>query len=146
MVSGSTVYAGGKFTTIGVGAPTRERIAAVCATNNCEGTVEAGHATAWAPNASAEVSTIAVSGSTVYIGGAFTTIGVGAPTRERVAAVCATDKCEGDSRSRSRHSMGTERSAEVGAIAVSGSTVYIGGNSRKPAGRPAKTSQRSSPR
>ncbi len=81
-LSGSTLYVGGAFTKIGVGEPVRERIAAICATSNCEGTVEAGHATAWAPNAGAEVNAIAVSGSTVYAGGDFTTIGVGAPTRE----------------------------------------------------------------
>ena len=60
-LSGSTLYVGGAFTKIGVGEPTRERIAAICATNNCEGTVEAGHATAWAPNANEEVNAIAVS-------------------------------------------------------------------------------------
>ena len=82
------MYAGGKFTKIGVGEPTRNRIAAICATNDCEGAVEAAHATAWNPNANAEVSTLTVSGSTVYAGGLFTTI-VGT-TRNYVASLNAS--------------------------------------------------------
>ena len=59
-VSGSTVYAGGCFTSIGGQA--RNYIAALDATT--------GAATAWNPNASGYVvSALAVSGSTVYAGG-----------------------------------------------------------------------------
>jgi hypothetical protein len=64
-VSGSTVYAGGGFTSIGGQA--RNRIAALDAT--------AGTATAWNPNASGSVWALAVSGSTVYAGGYFTSMG-----------------------------------------------------------------------
>ena len=69
-VSGSTVYAGGEFTSIG--GQTRNYIAALDA-----GT---GAATDWNPNASGGifqplVLALAVSGSTVYAGGSFTSIG-----------------------------------------------------------------------
>ena len=53
-----TVYAGGKFTSIG-GQP-RNYIAALDAT---------GAATNWNPNANAEVNALALGGSTVYAGG-----------------------------------------------------------------------------
>ncbi len=127
-LSGSTLYVGGKFTKIGVGESARERIAAICTANNCEGTVEAAHATAWAPNASAEVNTIALSGSTVYVGGTFTTIGVGAPTRERIAAICATNGCEGTVEAGHATAWAPNASNTVDTIAVSGSTLYVGGD------------------
>ena len=130
-VSGSTVYAGGTFTTIGVGATARERIAAICATNNCEGTVEAAHATAWAPNASNAVDTIAVSGSTVYAGGTFTTIGVGATARNRIAAICATSNCEGTVEAAHATAWNPKANAAVLDLAVSGSTLYVGGKFTK---------------
>ena len=64
-VSGSTVYAGGDFTSIG--GQTRNRIAALDAAT--------GLATAWDPDADNRVLALAVSGSTVYAGGQFTRIG-----------------------------------------------------------------------
>ena len=54
-----------------------------------------GYATAWTPNANNTVDTIAISGSTVYVGGTFTTIGVERHAN-RIAAICATAKCEGE--------------------------------------------------
>ena len=77
-VSGSTVYAGGDFTSIGGQA--RNRIAALDATT--------GLATAWNPNANSyRVDALAVSGSTVYAGGYFTSIG--GQARNRIAALDA---------------------------------------------------------
>jgi trimeric autotransporter adhesin len=68
-VSGSTVYAGGWFTSIG--GQSRNYIAALDASS--------GLATAWDPNAGGTtypyVNALVVSGSAVYIGGDFTTIG-----------------------------------------------------------------------
>jgi hypothetical protein len=63
-VSGSTVYAGGYFTSIG--GQTRNYIAALD---------ENGNATAWNPDANSYVWALAVSGRTVYAGGEFTSIG-----------------------------------------------------------------------
>ena len=77
-VSGTTVFAGGLFSTIG--GQTRNNIAALDATS--------GTATTWDPNAGDKVNTLAVSGTTVYAGGWFTTIG--GQTRNRIAALDAT--------------------------------------------------------
>src|SRR5207247_9983385 len=76
-VSGSTVYAGGIFTSIG-GQP-RNRIAALDAAT--------GAATAWNPIADSSVVALAVSGGTVYTGGYFTSMG-GQP-RNNIAALDA---------------------------------------------------------
>ena len=64
-VSGSTVYAGGSFSTIG--GQSRSRIAALDATTSL--------ATSWNPYANSNVNILAISGSTIYAGGSFTTIG-----------------------------------------------------------------------
>ncbi len=121
--SGATVYAGGAFTKIGT--ETREHLAAVCATAKCEGEVAAGRATAWNPEANASVATLAVSGTTVFAGGEFTTIG--GETRERIAAICATAKCEGEVAASDATSWNPKANGAVNAIVVSGSTVYAGG-------------------
>ena len=107
-VSGSTVYAGGRFTSIG--GQTRNCIAALDATT--------GAATAWNPNADGSVDALAVSGSTVYAGGCFTSIG--GQTRNNIAALDAE---------RRRHGLESRRGRRRlrHALAVSGSTVYAGG-------------------
>ena len=64
-VSGSTVYAGGGFTSIG--GQRRHGLAAL--------DTQTGTATPWNPNADNDVNALAVSGSTVYAGGYFTSIG-----------------------------------------------------------------------
>ncbi len=109
-VSGSTVYAGGDFTSIG--GQDRNQIAALDATT--------GATTAWNPNAiggTRAVHALAVSGSTVYAGGAFTSIG--GQARRGIAALDAT----------SGGAIGWNPHAEGGvlALAVSGTTVYAGG-------------------
>ena len=134
-ISSTTVYAGGEFTTIGGEA--RERIAAICATANCEGVVAAGKATAWNPKANGAVNTVGVSGSTVYAGGTFTEIG--GSLRERVAAVCATAKCEGEVAAGNATAWNPELlGAVVLTLAISGSTVYLGGEFTKAGGSARK--------
>ena len=68
LVSGTTVYAGGTFTTIGAQEtqPTRKNIAALD---------DSGNATPWNPNANNTVKALVLSGTTVYAGGDFTSIG-----------------------------------------------------------------------
>jgi len=122
-VSGtSIVYVGGSFTTIGSTPETRNRIAAI--NTNATATVAATDTT-WNPNASGEVTTLAVSGtSTVYVGGAFTTIGTNNQTRHRIAAIktnaTATAVAEATT-------WNPNADATVKALAISGSTVYAGG-------------------
>ena len=117
-VSGSTVYLGGAFTTIGSGAtpPTRNRLAAI-------GTD--GALATWDPNASGTVRALAVSGSTVYVGGAFNGASSinGTLTRNRLAAVDATTGT-----ATAWNPDAASAGSFVYALTVSGSTVYAGGN------------------
>jgi hypothetical protein len=107
-VSGSTVYAGGYFTSIG--GQSRTYIAALDA-----GT---GLATAWNPGAvTLGVDALAVDGSTVYAGGSFSEIG--GQSRHYIAAL---DAATGLATAWNPAANGT-----VTALAVSGSTVYAGG-------------------
>jgi urease beta subunit len=106
-ICGSTVYAGGEFSSIG--GQTRNRIAALDITT--------GSATAWDPNANNSVYTLAISGSTVYAGGEFTTIGC--QTRNRIAAL---DITTGNATTWNPSANGL-----VKTLAISGSTVYAGG-------------------
>ena len=122
-MSGSIVYAGGHFTSIGascasIGCRSRAGIAALDATT--------GRATAWNPNAqtpfetqAAAVDALAVSGSTVYAAGEFTWIGGRA--RNYIAALDATT---------GRATPWNPKINLFGtfALAVSGSTLYAGGD------------------
>lgn len=86
VISGNTIYLGGKFTAMlpsgstGTGAVTRNHAAAIDLTT--------GQLLSWNPNVNSTVNAIAVSGSTVYVGGTFTH--VGAASRKNLAAVDAT--------------------------------------------------------
>jgi hypothetical protein len=116
-VNGSTVYAGGNFTTIN-GTTTRNYIAALDAST--------GTATAWDPNANNAVNALVINGSTVYAGGNFTTIN-GTTTRNYIAAL--------DAITGTATAWDPNANNAVTALAVappisggSGSTVYAGGN------------------
>ena len=116
-VSGSPVYAGGSFTVIG--GQTRHCIAALNASS--------GAATAWNPNATKEtgyvsVSALAVSGSTVYAGGLFSSIG--GQNRNNIAAL---DASSGLATAWDPDAGGDYPYDYVQALAVSGSTIYVGG-------------------
>ncbi len=121
VVSGSTVYAGGFFTSIG-GLP-RNKIAAL---NPDDRTV-----TPWNPDATANanVLALAVSGSTVYAGGNFTSIG-GQP-RQNIAAINAGDGTPTP--------FSANANDGVFALAVSDSTVYAGGFFTTISGQPRST-------
>ena len=83
-VSGSTVYAAGAFTAIVAAA--RDYVASL----NASGTAALN---SWNPNANATVDALALYSSTVFFGGSFSSIG-GQP-RTDLAAICATNDCEG---------------------------------------------------
>ncbi len=122
-VSGSTVYLGGQFST--VGGTARNFAAAVDATT--------GIATDWDPNLNNTVLAMAVSGSTVYLGGYFST--VGGTTRNYAAAVRTGSRtAPGEGTCLDNYntvdcltSWNPNLDGSVHAIAVSGSTVYLGG-------------------
>ena len=106
-VSGSTVYAGGVFTSIGGTA--RNRLAAI----GTDGTLAS-----WDPNASnTQMSAIVASDSSVYVGG---TVGSVGPytTRNRLLALTSA----GELADWNPNANGT-----VQALAINGSTVYAGG-------------------
>ena len=122
-VAGSTVYAGGVFTTIGGQA--RNNVAALNASD--------GTATTWNPNPNSEVAALAISestGSIVYVGGFFTTIG--GQTRNKIAALNASDGAA------TSWDPDPTASANVLALAISGSTIYAGGNFSSMHGVPRK--------
>ena len=112
-LSGSTIYAGGLFTKIG--GQTRASIAALDATT--------GLATVWNPGTDGIVETITVNGSTTYAGGLF--LNAGGQARNYIAALDATT---GLATTWNPAASGSPGSIGVGAIAVSGSTIYVGGD------------------
>jgi hypothetical protein len=110
-ILGSTVYLGGEFTTVN-GSTSRNYAAAVDSST--------GIATAWNPNPNLYVTTLAPSGSSVYLGGGFSTVN-GSTARNHLAAV---DTINGTASSWNPNLSG---SFPPSAIAVSGSTIYVGG-------------------
>jgi hypothetical protein len=114
-VSGSTVYAGGRSTSIG-GRP-RNNLAALDAVT--------ARATGSNPDADGNVLALAASGATVYVGGSFRSIGGAA--RRNIAALDATT-------GRARR-WKSNASGDVAALAVSGSRVYAGGEFSSSGGR-----------
>jgi hypothetical protein len=79
-LSGSTVYAGGSFTSVGVGTP-RHHLAAFV---DIPGTV--GGVTHWDPDVNNRVLALALSDPTLYVGGNFTAVNGGIP-RNHLAAI-----------------------------------------------------------
>jgi predicted small secreted protein len=110
-VSGQTVYAGGRFNSIG--GQTRHNVAALDPTT--------GALLNWNPDANGEVDALAVSGQSVYMGGRFTAIG--GRQRHRLGAVDATS----GQVTAWNPAPTSDGSSLVLALAVSGQTVYVGG-------------------
>ncbi len=110
-ILGSMVYLGGEFTTVN-GSTSRDYAAAVNSST--------GVATAWSPNPNLYVTTLAASGSSVYLGGGFSTVN-GSTARNHLAAV---NTINGTANSWNPNLSG---SFPPSAIAVSGSTIYVGG-------------------
>ena len=118
VISGSTAYLGGLFTSVrpsgdavGTGEVARNHVAAI--------NVETGALLPWDPNANSAVQTIAVNGSTVYLGGTFGT--VGGKTHTRIAAVDATTGAP-------IAAFKGKANAEVMSLAVGATGLYAGGS------------------
>lgn len=105
-LSGTTLYVGGEFGTIG--GQSRSRIAALDATT--------GVATTWSPIVNAPVRALAVSGNTIYFGGSFTSVS-GLP-RGRLAAVASNG---------SMTTWNPDTNGDVTALVVGGTAIYAGG-------------------
>ncbi|MFA6980350.1 MAG: hypothetical protein WC209_13600 [Ignavibacteriaceae bacterium] len=113
-ISGNTLYVGGYFSQIGgaaAGDTLRNNLAALDATT--------GSVLPWNPNSGGSVYALALSGSTVYVGGSFSTID--GQTRNQIAAL---DASTGNATAWNPNA----NLALVKSLAVSGSTVYAGGN------------------
>jgi trimeric autotransporter adhesin len=112
VLSDATLYVGGSFTSIG--GANRSYIAELSPIT--------GLARPWNPIANGPVTALAVSGSRVYAGGIFTSIGL--HPRNRIAAL---DPGTGEATAWDPNASGGGSSA-VTALAVSGTTIYAGGN------------------
>jgi hypothetical protein len=119
--SGSIVYAGGVFTTIGGQA--RHNLAALDAAT--------GEATGWSPDPDAGVIALTVSGSTIYVGGYFSSIG-GQP-RSRLAALDAVTGTAADWNPAPSPATGD---GVIEALQMDGSTIYVGGHFTSIGGQP----------
>jgi len=109
----SSVYVGGDFSM--VGGQTRRSIAEV--------DFATGVATAWNPDGDGAVDALALSGSTVYVGGAFWNMG-GRPRR----SLAALDAVTGAATAWNPEPDGGYPFTLVQALAISGSSVYVGGS------------------
>src|SRR4051794_9332286 len=119
LIVGSTVYVGGKFTRArpaGAAAGT----STVVRNNLLAYNVSTGALTSFAPSLNQEANALALSpdGSTLYVGGAFTT--VNGITRNRVAAFSTSTGAL-------LSNFAPSANNQVQAIATRGSNVYLGG-------------------
>ena len=111
-VSGSLVYAGGAFTSIG--GQGRNRLAALDAYST-----SSDAATSWNPDLNGTVLSLAINGSTIYSGGAFTAVNGNASTRNRAAAFDVTTA--------TATSWNPNANEPVTSILPTASGIYIGG-------------------
>jgi outer membrane protein assembly factor BamB len=118
VVSGSTAYLGGEFTSVrpsgdpaGTGEVVRNHAAAI--------DLATGALLPWDPEANNTVQTIAVNGQTVYLGGTFGT--VAGKTHARVAAVDATTGAP-------IQTFMAKTNGEVMSMAVGATGLYLGGS------------------
>lgn len=114
VLSGNTLYAGGDFTSLGNGSPSRRRLGALDATT--------GDALAWNPGAGGPVQALALQGATLFVGGDFTRLG--GQTRYGIGAV--------DSGTGAATAWNPEADDVVNCLALSpdGTTLYAGGDFR----------------
>ena len=121
-IVGDTVYVGGNFSR--VGDSTRNDIAAV--------DISDGSVTSWNPNVVSSsgrdegVKSLAVVDNTLYVGGSFSS--VGGLARNDIAAIKISDGSVTSWNPGKGNSFGSGSRISVNSIAISGSTVYVGGD------------------
>ena len=125
-VDGGIVYAGGAFTSVNTAAPmspvTRNRLAAFDTTD------ASGTATAWDPDANGTVNAIDISGSSAFVGGAFTAIA--SSGRAHVAQLHTTSAAAGTlelAADGDVYALGVDGS---GLVALGGAFTSVGSASR----------------
>src|ERR1019366_2266097 len=119
--------AGGQFASIGGLA--RNNLAALDTTT--------GRASGWNPDPNGDVNALAISGSTIYAGGTFTSIG-GQP-RNQIAALDANTARATPWAANANPWVACEWCAQtfgVTALAIAGSTLYVGGYFTSIGGQP----------
>jgi len=112
LLSGTTLYIA-PISTGTFGGQTRNYLAAI------DTTLNTNNATTWNPTASSTVLDMAITGSTLYIGGNFTS--AGGQTRNRIAAISTTTDTNNAT------TWNPNASAAVNALTLSGTTLYTGG-------------------
>ena len=112
---GSFIYAGGSFTTVNGGLTTRNRLAKFPLSGN------ATTDPAWDPNMNNSVFALASDGSFIYAGGSFTTVNGGLTTRNRLAKFPLSGNADAEV-------WDPNMGGQVNALAISGSSIYAGGN------------------
>jgi beta-propeller uncharacterized protein DUF5122 len=114
-VSGTQIFVGGSFNGVdSIGGEDRNRIAKLSATS--------GNAfSTWNPNAKSDVFALALDGTNLYVGGAFSGANsIGGQSRDRIAKLSTTS---GNAFS----TWNPSANGSVQSLAVSGSEVYAGG-------------------
>ena len=122
-VSGSTVYAGGTFLNVGAGDEAAPGTL-VPRSHMAQLNAGTGIATAFDPELSGTVYALAVSGGTVFAGGAFGIVGAGDGATSPVAR---SDLAQLNAATGTATAFDSGIDGDVYALAVSGSTVYAGG-------------------
>lgn len=110
-ISGSSIYAGGDFTTVNGDLTTRNRLAKFPLSGSADAEV-------WDPNMGGQVNALAISGSSIYAGGNFFTVN-GSKSRNGIATF---DNVTGMADSWNANANGA-----VFSLALSSNDVYAGG-------------------
>ncbi len=114
-ISGSNVYAGGNYSNIG-----GQAIQQIAKLNKTNGNADAS----WNSYINSTVNTIAISGSDIYVGGNFTNIGASQLICHYIAKLNSTN---GNVDTTWNPGRGSYVNSFVYAIAISGSSIYAGG-------------------
>lgn len=116
--SGTTLYLGGGFTTIG--GEVRNRIGAV--------STSTGAVLSWDPDAKQPVDAIVVDGNTVYVGGRFSSLATNPPGQPSIGGAVREFIAALDASTGLATAWNPGADARVTSLLVEGNTVYVGGS------------------